>query len=100
MLAWYHHLVAIRRAYPELTDGRTDQVDVNVDEEHGTLVVRRGRVRLAVATAAGPVALAVGAPDEPLAILLASGADTRVSRGTLSVRGPGAAVLACVERTP
>jgi maltooligosyltrehalose trehalohydrolase len=94
MLAWYHDLVALRRRFPEVTDGRLDEVDVAVDEERGTLVVRRGRVRLAVATAAGRAVITIGTPDEPLAVLAASDSETEVDGGVVSLRGPGAAALA------
>jgi maltooligosyltrehalose trehalohydrolase len=100
MLAWYHDLVAVRRAFPELTDGRLGQVDVEVDEDQGTLVVRRGRVRLAVATAPGRVAITVGPPDEPLTTLAASNSEIELAAGVLSFQGPGAAVLACDDHAP
>ena len=40
MLAWYRALIAMRRATPELRDGRLDHVDV-ASHEDGVVVVRR-----------------------------------------------------------
>ncbi|HLI23620.1 MAG TPA: malto-oligosyltrehalose trehalohydrolase [Acidimicrobiales bacterium] len=48
LLRWHRRLIALRRAYPELTDGRLDAVEVEVKEEDGSLRLRRGRVTLAV----------------------------------------------------
>jgi maltooligosyltrehalose trehalohydrolase len=48
LLAWHRSLLALRRSRPELTDGRMDLVEVEADDEAGTLVVRRGRVIVTV----------------------------------------------------
>jgi maltooligosyltrehalose trehalohydrolase len=48
VLAWYRALLALRRATPDLGDGRWSDLDVTADEYQGTLVVRRGAVRLLV----------------------------------------------------
>jgi maltooligosyltrehalose trehalohydrolase len=37
----YRQLIALRRARPDLTDGRRDRTSVEVDEEKGVVVVRR-----------------------------------------------------------
>jgi maltooligosyltrehalose trehalohydrolase len=44
MLDWYRKLIALRRAVPELTDGRLDRVKVEFDEQAQWIVVRRGSV--------------------------------------------------------
>ena len=48
LLAWHRSLIELRRRHPELTDGRMDRVEVEADDEAGTLVVRRGRVTVTV----------------------------------------------------
>ena len=47
MLAWYRKLILVRRAEPDLTDGRFDRVQVRFDEEQRWITVRRGRVLMA-----------------------------------------------------
>jgi len=68
MLAWYTELIALRRAWPELTDPMLDQVRADYDEGRRWLVLHRGRLRVVVNL---------------------SERDQRVPLG-----GPGAAVLA------
>ena len=43
-LDWYRRLIALRRATPELSDGRCERITVEFDEARCTLVVRRGSV--------------------------------------------------------
>ena len=44
LLEWDRGLIRLRKALPELSDGRRDTVHVEVDEDEGRLVYRRGRV--------------------------------------------------------
>ncbi|HEX8802634.1 MAG TPA: malto-oligosyltrehalose trehalohydrolase, partial [Acidimicrobiales bacterium] len=53
LLDWHRRLVALRRARPELTDGRLAAVDVAFDEGEGWLVIGRGAVSVAVNLAGG-----------------------------------------------
>jgi maltooligosyltrehalose trehalohydrolase len=48
MLAWHRSLIELRRRRPELGDGRMDLVQVEADDDAGTLVVRRGGVTVSV----------------------------------------------------
>jgi malto-oligosyltrehalose trehalohydrolase len=48
LLAWYRELIALRRARPELTDPRLDRMRADYDEDQRWLVLRRGRLRIAV----------------------------------------------------
>ncbi len=41
---WYRDLIALRRSRPALSDGRRERVEVAVDEEARTIVMRRGDV--------------------------------------------------------
>ena len=47
VLEWYRSLIALRRATPDLSDGRLDLVRVRADESAGTLVVERGLITIA-----------------------------------------------------
>jgi maltooligosyltrehalose trehalohydrolase len=49
LLEWYRSLLALRRAIPELRDGRRDLVDVAFDEDARWLRMTRGPVALAFA---------------------------------------------------
>jgi maltooligosyltrehalose trehalohydrolase len=44
LLTWTRDLIALRRARPELSDGRRDRVEVAYDEDARWLVVRRGAI--------------------------------------------------------
>jgi malto-oligosyltrehalose trehalohydrolase len=57
ILAWYRELIALRRARPELTDPRLDQVVADFDEDARWLLVRRGRLRIVANLGDGPVRL-------------------------------------------
>ncbi len=48
LLEWHKALLRLRRAHPELTAGSLAAVEVDVDEAAGRLLLRRGRVRVAV----------------------------------------------------
>jgi maltooligosyltrehalose trehalohydrolase len=47
MLEWHRALIALRRRYPELTDGRLEHVGVEFDEDERWLAYTRGRVTVA-----------------------------------------------------
>ena len=69
LLRLHRELIALRRAWPELSDPWLDEVEVAVDEESRTLVVHRGRIRVACNLSDTPVTLPIGPIDR---ILLAS----------------------------
>ena len=48
MLAWYTELIALRRAWPELTDPMLDRVRADYDDPKRWLVLYRGRLRVVV----------------------------------------------------
>jgi maltooligosyltrehalose trehalohydrolase len=52
-LDWYRQLIALRKARPEMTDPRLDQVRVDYDEDARWLLVHRGRLKI-VANLARP----------------------------------------------
>ncbi|ANW17549.1 malto-oligosyltrehalose trehalohydrolase [Streptomyces clavuligerus] len=57
LLAWHRELIALRRAWPDLTDPDLGAVRVAYDEDTRRLVVRRGALRIAVNPAPEPAAL-------------------------------------------
>jgi maltooligosyltrehalose trehalohydrolase len=77
MLEWHRDLLALRLAYPELTDGRLEAVRVDFDEEAGWMIVRRGRVAVACNVGLVTVTLPVG--GETSSLLL--GSDGAVALG-------------------
>jgi malto-oligosyltrehalose trehalohydrolase len=83
---WYRELLALRRARPELTDPRLDQVHVSCDEEARWLLITRGPLRIAANLGLNPVRLPVapGRPGRP-ALLAASTPDITVDSGLISL---------------
>ncbi len=68
MLAWYRQLIALRRARPDLADGRFDQIHVDFDEDERWLVIRRPATVVAVNLTQRPRALDI----EVTSVLLSS----------------------------
>jgi maltooligosyltrehalose trehalohydrolase len=62
LLRVHRELIALRRAWPELSDPWLDEVDVDVDEAARTVVLHRGGLRVVCNLGAEPVTLALGAP--------------------------------------
>ena len=67
LLTWHRDLIRLRRAFPELTDGRLEGVEAEADSGLGRLRVRRGRVQVVVNLGHEP--WSTGLTDE---VLLAS----------------------------
>ena len=44
LLSWHRELIALRRRFSALTNGRLDSIDVRIDEEERSLVMIRGPV--------------------------------------------------------
>jgi maltooligosyltrehalose trehalohydrolase len=70
LLRMHRELIALRRAWPELSDPWLDEVEVDIDEEVRTVVLHRGRLRVACNLGGTPVSLAMNGPIQR--ILLAS----------------------------
>ncbi len=47
LLRWHKTLIELRRSFPELTDDRLSQVELEVDDQRGRLIMRRGRITVA-----------------------------------------------------
>jgi len=87
--AWYRDLIALRRKYPDIADGRFDQIEVDFDEEQRWLVIRRPTTVVAVNLATRPQALDV----EATSVLLAS-ADAQLRANSLWLPPESVAILA------
>jgi maltooligosyltrehalose trehalohydrolase len=62
LLQVHRELIALRRARPELSDPWLDEVDVDIDELARTVVLHRGRLRVACNLGAEKVTLGLLAP--------------------------------------
>jgi maltooligosyltrehalose trehalohydrolase len=70
LLQVYRELIALRKAWPELSDPWLDEVEVATDDAARTVVLHRGRLRVACNLGAEAVTLDLGGPIRR--ILLAS----------------------------
>ena len=62
LLQVHRQLIALRREWPELSDPWLDEVEVDIDEEARTVVLHRGRLRVACNLGPDAVSLALNAP--------------------------------------
>ncbi len=92
VLDWHRRLVRLRRAHPELTDGRLDRVRVEWDEATRWLSMSRGRITLALNLAAEPRRVPLPAA-RPRHVLLTSGAGLAVEADAVTVPPDAVAVL-------
>jgi len=92
VLDWYRSLIHLRRATPDLSDGRLDLVRVTADDEAGTLVVARGAVTIVanLGAAERKVELEPGRGSTPL---LVSDPAVDVGPGTVILPPDTVAVL-------
>ncbi|WP_141726144.1 DUF3459 domain-containing protein, partial [Actinacidiphila rubida] len=88
LLEWYRALIALRRAEPELADGRLDEVTATAGGR--TLRVARGPFRILVNFSDTPARVPLNAPCE---VLLARPACTLQQGGAVQLPPRGAAVL-------
>ena len=81
LLAWYRELIALRRARPELTDPRLDDLRADYDEDRRWFAAWRGRLRIVAnlgalpsdpSASSAPAVICVGAP---VTRILAASAD-------------------------
>jgi maltooligosyltrehalose trehalohydrolase len=90
-LAWYRRLIALRRQHGELSDPRLDRVRCAVDEEARTLVVHRGRLRVAVNLDAAPRTIGLDGPGRGL--LAASAGDAALAGSVLHLPAESVAIV-------
>ena len=89
-LDWYRGLLALRRQWPELSDGRLDRVTARADEADAVFMAERGRLLLVAVLRPGRFVVDVPPAAE---LLLTSDDGAAVGDGTLGLAGPAAAVL-------
>jgi maltooligosyltrehalose trehalohydrolase len=92
LLRWYADLLALRRAEPDLRDGRLDRVEVAQDPLTGTFTMRRGAVTVLVNFADRARTLPVGGTG-PAGVALAWDTDVAVRDGSLTLPAESAAVV-------
>ena len=97
VLAWHRRLIGLRRLHPELRDGRMDAVEIDVDGDRRTLVVRRGPVT--VCANLGPEPAVFDITGRPHADLLASADGWAIDGADLTVP-PDAAIVLAPHRAP
>jgi maltooligosyltrehalose trehalohydrolase len=91
LLAAYRELIALRKAWPELSDPWLDAVELDVDEDGRTLVLHRGGLRLVVNLGSAPATLAL---DAPVARILLASEPAQAEGATLSLDPESFAVVA------
>ena len=92
LYAWHRRLLALRRTFPALGDGRLDAVRVTYDEEARWLVLRRGPV--CVACNLGSTARRVPLPERDVwRLLLASEPDIAPQDDAVTLPSESVAVL-------
>jgi maltooligosyltrehalose trehalohydrolase len=62
LLRLHRELIALRKAWPELSDPWLDEVEVDINENARTIVLHRGRLRVACNLGTDAVVLALRAP--------------------------------------
>lgn len=99
MLKWHRDLIALRRSYPELTDGRLDAVQVKLDESERWLAFRRGRIAAACNFGETPRRVPLLRPPpphqaEPTAIAVLSSHSGNAARPEGALVQPGGVLVA------
>jgi len=92
LLDWHRRLLALRRAVPELSDGRLDRCSASYDEEARWFVLRRGDVVVVVVNLAD-ADQEVPVPGTPVESLLASGGGFRYRDGHVGLAGQSVCVV-------
>ena len=91
LLDWHRVLIALRHSEPDLADPRLTEVRVAFDEAAGWLVVRRGRLRIAVNLAGRAQGVPLDAPVDE--VLLASDENVRTDQGSVELAAESVAIL-------
>jgi len=94
LLAWHRDLIALRRARPELTDGRRTRVEVTHDPQGCWIVVRRGAVAVACNLSADRISIPLTAAAA--AVLLSSSPRFGYGPDSLDTDGHSVVVLELV----
>lgn len=95
LLDWHNRLIALRRAIPDLSNGRLDQVEVRFDEDQEWLVAVRGAVAVACNFRGEKQALPVPFAD---AVLLAASEECIVRKAAVDLPPSGVAIVGDAEQ--
>ena len=68
LLRVYQELIALRRAWPELSDPWLDRVDVDFDDDARTVVLHRGRLRVAANLGGDAVSIDLRTPVDRILV--------------------------------
>ena len=98
LLSWYRSLLALRRARPELTDPRLDQVHADYDDQARWLLLTRGSLRVAANLGTAPAKLPLTPAEASPTLLIASAPDITVEPGAIHLP-PASFAVAEVHRT-
>jgi maltooligosyltrehalose trehalohydrolase len=91
MLRWYQQLIALRRATPQLTDGRREQASASYDSDAAWFVLRRDDVAVVCNLAADRQPVAVD--GIPIEVLLASTTGFVYAGGIVELDGESVVVV-------
>jgi maltooligosyltrehalose trehalohydrolase len=91
MLTWYKELIALRKKWPELTDGVLERIEVDYDDDDRWLSMQRGRI--VVVFTLDEAGYSAGLEDD-VELLLGSDSGIKLEDGELVFPGVGLAVLA------
>lgn len=89
---WHRQLIALRRSWPDLCDGRLERVHVTYDEAAQWLCVARDRVQIVCHLGAAPRSIPIEAA-KPVEILLASDPATQLGDASVVLPADAVAVL-------
>lgn len=92
LLDWHRGLIRLRRAHPELSDGRMDLVRVDWDEQAGWMRLERGPITVAVNLEARRQAVPLGR-ERPRQLLLASSLEIALEPKGIALPSHSVAVL-------
>jgi maltooligosyltrehalose trehalohydrolase len=92
ILEWYRALIQLRRAEPDLADGRLDRVRAAADEAAGWIMVERGAITVACNLGDQRRSLRLS-PDRPRQVLLGSTPDIVLGDEVIELPPDAAAIL-------
>jgi maltooligosyltrehalose trehalohydrolase len=90
ILEWHRHLIKLRRAHPDLTDGDLDRVAVEADEARQLLALTRGSFTLVCNLGGSPLSYNVPSPSK---IVLTAEAGIQLADTVLTLPPASVAVL-------
>lgn len=93
MLDWYRRLVELRESQETLRDGRFDGITVDIDDDRGTIAIRRGELVVAVNLGEQAAVLDVGATGADIEVLMASAPEVGLTDAGVAVPSDGVAIV-------